>query len=104
LGSQGSHGFLWQNGKMTALVSLSGFPGAGAACINASGQIVGSVSQPNVGHAALWEQGKIYDLNGALPAGSGWWLTSASGINDSGRIVGSGMLHGQSHAYLLTPQ
>jgi hypothetical protein len=43
------------------------------------------------------------DLNELLPAGSGWVLTSASGISDGGQIVGTGTLNGMTKAFLLTP-
>jgi hypothetical protein len=43
------------------------------------------------------------DLNSLIPAGSGWVLTGASAINDSGGIVGTGVVNGQAHAFLLTP-
>jgi probable HAF family extracellular repeat protein len=39
-----------------------------------------------------------------IPAGSGWVLIEAQGINASGQIVGMGTHNGQEHAYLLTPQ
>ncbi len=44
------------------------------------------------------------DLNSLLPSGSGWNLGGATGINDSGQIVGYGIDNGQDHAFLLTPQ
>jgi probable HAF family extracellular repeat protein len=44
------------------------------------------------------------DLNSLIPAGSGWVLTSARGINDAGQIVGTGTISGVQHAFLLTPQ
>jgi probable HAF family extracellular repeat protein len=46
------------------------------------------------------------DLNSLLPADSGWELSGAVAINDSGQIVGSGIINGQTHAYLLdtTPE
>jgi probable HAF family extracellular repeat protein len=38
-----------------------------------------------------------------VPAGSGWVLNQASGINDSGQIAGFGTILGQTHAFLITP-
>ena len=38
-----------------------------------------------------------------IPAGSGWALQSANGINDRGQIVGTGLHNGHTRAYLLTP-
>jgi probable HAF family extracellular repeat protein len=43
------------------------------------------------------------DLNSLIPAHSGWILTQASGINDSGQIVGWGTVNKQTHAFLLSP-
>ena len=34
---------------------------------------------------------------------SGWLLTSATGIDDTGLIVGTGEFQGEEHAFLLTP-
>jgi hypothetical protein len=43
------------------------------------------------------------DLNTLITPGSGWELTIARGINDSGQIAGYGILHHDQHAFLLTP-
>jgi probable HAF family extracellular repeat protein/T5SS/PEP-CTERM-associated repeat protein len=73
--------------------------------INDTGQVVGnarnSISQ---NRAFLWENGQMKDLNNLIPAGSGWALVSAEAINQSGQIVGFGVINGQTHAFLLTPQ
>jgi probable HAF family extracellular repeat protein len=48
----------------------------------------------------VWENGQMHDLNHFLPAGSGWQrLGEANDINDSGQIVGWGVLNGQFHAF-----
>jgi hypothetical protein len=41
------------------------------------------------------------DLNTLLPAASGWELVDATATNDVGQIVGSGIINGQSHGFLL---
>jgi probable HAF family extracellular repeat protein len=46
---------------------------------------------------------KIQDLNNLIPAGSGWFLQYAFGINNSKQIVGQGLLNGKQHAFLLLP-
>jgi probable HAF family extracellular repeat protein len=46
----------------------------------------------------------MQDLNSLIPVGSGWVLSIANGINDSGEIVGYGLIHGKTHGFLLTPQ
>ncbi len=55
-------------------------------------------------HAFLYSNGKIKDLNRLIPARSGWILNAASGIDDTGQIVGYGMFRGEQHAFLLTPR
>ena len=50
----------------------------------------------------LYEKGVLIDLNSLIPASSGWVLTEARGINESGQIVGTGVLNGQERAFLLT--
>jgi probable HAF family extracellular repeat protein len=76
-----------------------------ASGINASGQVVG-YSQPTgdaAYHAFLYNGVTMSDLNDLIPSGSGWVLREATGINDSGWIVGYGMIGGATHAFLLTP-
>lgn len=84
----GYHAFLWEDGIMTDLGGWN----SGAADINERGQIVGhshTATQTTWGaHAILWENGVMIDL-GTL----GDQDSSASGINDSGQIVGSSNMH-----------
>jgi probable HAF family extracellular repeat protein len=83
--------------------------------INVAGVVVGYCSvgnvvssSPGLGDnsyiATLFAQGQIYDLNTLIPPGSGWTLREATGINDAGQIVGTGLHNGQLRAFLLTPQ
>ncbi len=72
--------------------------------INDSGIVVGQSTFQGTYHAFVYSSGKIKDLNGMIPAGSGWVLIDAEGINATGQIVGMGTHNGQEHAYLLTPQ
>ncbi len=80
--------------------------------INAGGTIVGSCFSssfyPVNYHAVVWKSLKVQDLNTLIPTGSGWVLTSANSINDSGVIVGVGQLtvsgKTQTSAFLLTPK
>lgn len=93
------------------LGTLHGGLTSSAADINELNQVVGtswlvtqltSLYDPTQYHAFLWENGTMSDLNDLLPAGSGWILTAATAINDSGDIVGTGLLNGQVHGFLLT--
>jgi probable HAF family extracellular repeat protein len=72
-----------------------------ALAINASGtEIVGDSG----GHAFLYSGGKMRDLNTLIPRGTGWELYAATGIDDTGEIVGYGAIRGGDvHAFLLTP-
>jgi probable HAF family extracellular repeat protein len=107
-----NHAFLYQDGKMHDLGTLPGFQDSVATAINAQGQIVGYVGNAQADsydgslmHAALFDSGtgKVTDLNGFLPTGSGWVLNDATGINDSGQIIGYGTLNGVGEGFLLTP-
>lgn len=114
---QPTHAFLYQNGKMIDLGTLPGYADSAATAINASGLIVGHVSNTQDAiytgsysmfsspvHAALFDpQTGPVDLNGLLPPNSGWVLQDATGINASGQIVGWGTYNGQEEAFLLNP-
>jgi probable HAF family extracellular repeat protein len=97
---------LWSNGTLTDLGTLPGGSAffAEACDINAVGKIVGtSYITSDVYHAFLNYNGTMTDLNTLIPSDSGWTLEEASGINDSGWIVGYGTNpSGQTHAFLLT--
>lgn len=85
---------------MTGLGTLPGCRSSEAFGINNNGIIVGQSD----GKAFLWQGGKMRDLNALIPAEAGWVLTEANAINNKGQIVGNGQLHGQPHAFLLTPR
>ena len=72
--------------------------------INDSGVVVGQTTFADTYHAFVYSGGKMHDLNKLIPAGSGWVLIEADGINASGQIVGLGMHKGQERAFLLTPR
>jgi probable HAF family extracellular repeat protein len=94
------------------IASLDPLPGdlySRARDIGESGLVVGwsrndtGTSQEEQFSAVLWEDGQVRDLNDLIPAGSGWQLTDAYAINESGQIVGTGFEDGQLRAFLLTP-
>jgi len=102
------HAFLWS--RSTGMQDLGLFPGSvvtAAPCcntINNSGQIaLNSVDAMGNMKALLWQNGKMYDLNTLIPAGSPWLLQSSSSINDAGEIAGQGLIHGEVHAFLASP-
>jgi probable HAF family extracellular repeat protein len=88
--------FFWENGVMTDLGSDT----FEAQSISDLGQIVGASRT----FAFLWENGSVFDLNDLILSDSDWQLTRAEDINQFGQIVGSGMINGEQHAFLLTPE
>ena len=70
---------------------------ADPAAINELGDVVGQSG----GSATLWRAGMAIDLNMLLPAGSGWMLLDARDINDSGVVVGYGILDGLTQAFSM---
>ena len=109
LGGKIPHAALWDAGGVHDLGTLPGNKVSRANAINTQGQVVGAASIINElatspTHAVQWENGQIYDLNDRIPAGAGWVLGEAYGINDEGQIVGTGVHNGVgSRAFLLTP-
>ena len=90
-------------GKMIDLGTLGGTFGA-ASSINDSNQIVGmSTTASGAYHAFLYDGTSMIDLNSLLPAGSGWTLVNATGINNNGDIVGLGLYNGTYEGFVLTP-
>ena len=83
-----------------ALKDLGTFTGSTSSlwgnAINDSGVVVGRSTFQNTYHAFVYSGGKIKDLNSMIPAGSGWILIEADGINTSGQIVGMGMHNGRN--------
>lgn len=75
--------------------------------VNDCGQVVGHAECVGSGGplaAFLWEDGVMSNLEDLIPAGSGWSLLTAEGVNDAGRIVGIGLNPaGELHAFMLVP-
>lgn len=86
-----------------------GLGAARANAINDAGVVVGSRELPFgaspffSSHAFMLKDGAAIDLNDLLPAGSGWVLEAATGVNNLGQIVGVGTLAGRRQSFLLTP-
>jgi probable HAF family extracellular repeat protein len=84
---------------MTDLGTLAGGEASEAYAINDHGVVVGASG----GRAFIYREGAMVDLNSLLPAESGWVLTTASGINDAGEIVGTGLYDGVERGFVLIP-
>jgi probable HAF family extracellular repeat protein len=96
--------WLWQDGKLYDLRNLGRDTSTSPSAINDAGQVVGSSgTADDTIHAFIWDGGIMSDLNDLIPAESGWVLTDATAINSVGQIVGSGYLHGEPRAFLLSP-
>src|SRR3954454_3323968 len=97
----------WEGTNPVGLGGVADIPHNTANAINAAGQIVGTAdplcTPCPAPRAWLWQAGTFTLLDDLLPAGSGWSLQQANGINDRGQIVGAGLHNGHVRAYLLTP-
>jgi probable HAF family extracellular repeat protein len=75
--------------------------------VNNSNVIVGTsgtTGGSSAAHAFVWTQANgLQDLNSLIDPNSGWLLSSANSINDSGQIVGTGIFNGRIQGFLLTP-
>jgi probable HAF family extracellular repeat protein len=99
------HACLWQNGQAADLGTLGSGSHSEALAVNDRGLAVGSSEYDEDGsrHAALWLAGRVYDLNARTAVPAGWTLLEARAVNNRSEIVGSGLVNGQRHAFLLIP-
>jgi probable HAF family extracellular repeat protein len=109
-----SHAALYSNGAWTDLGAVPGAVSTQATAINAAGQVVGIAVFPvrsyhpfrpgkHVGF--IVSGGSLIDLNTLVSSNSGFTITDAVGINDSGQILCDATnASGYEHAILLTPK
>jgi hypothetical protein len=102
-----AHAVLWQGSAIIDLGTLMGGESA-AFAINDLGEIVGRSFVPGSPFtpspsAVVWRNGVPLQLNSLLPAGTGWTLEEANGIDERGRIVGRGWRNGVMRPFVLTP-
>jgi hypothetical protein len=110
----GSRPVLWNNDAAHTPYELTLLPGDNygtATAINNLGHVLGwsAASQPgtwNVGpqRLVIWRDGGVFDVQTLLDnSGAGWALTSLTGINNLGQIVGFGTANNETHGFILTP-
>lgn len=98
------HALQWNaDGSIVDLASPADFAESSALDVNNTGLIVGHAKGPAGTTAFLHLAGGWLNLNSRLIDGAGWWLESATAINDRGVIVGTGVLDGAARAFLLEP-
>jgi probable HAF family extracellular repeat protein len=90
--------FLWTSEAGMKNLGTLGSDSSYAFGVNDAGQVVG---YDRLMGAFLYSGGTMVNLNTLLPANSGWQLSAAYAINNSGQIAGSGYINGQQHAFLL---
>jgi probable HAF family extracellular repeat protein len=112
--SIGRTAFVWRpsvpNGTTGTMVDIDPGQGGLAKGINSSAFVVGASNNFGDGamRAALWQPGtdgsyNAVDLNTLIPSNSGWFLSSAEAINNSGAIVVQGSSSTGTYSLLLTP-
>jgi hypothetical protein len=80
----------------------AGFTDARANAISTRGHLIaGFASNASSTDATVWKNGHPIDLNTLLAPGSGWQLSSASGVNDRGVVVGEGIYNSNQEAFVL---
>ncbi len=107
------HACVWQRGKMTDLGQLAGqdtvvyaingtglmVGGTNSNDLEENGKDRGDADQPQ--YAFCCSGKRIINLNSLIEPTSGWTLTDAHSISDTGYVTGAGTHNGQPHAYLL---
>lgn len=109
-----AHAAKLANGAWTDLGAISGAASTRATAINISGQIVGTALFPQTQYHPpkpgkhvpfLVEANGLVNLNSLIPSGTGFTLTDAVAINNSGQILcDANNAGGIEHAVLLTPK
>ena len=95
------HAVLWNiDGEIINELHLTGTESVASSINDIATHVVGQVD----GSATLWLDDQQLDLLSLLQDSMGWTeLSVASDVNDSGYIVGQGILDGETHVFLLTP-
>jgi len=103
------HAVIYEDGEMKDLGTLVDYIFSIAKAINDSGQVVGSstglYNSSGESHAVIYDSTTgMKDLNGLIPADSGWTINEARAISSDGKMAAYGSKAGVGqHALLLTP-
>ena len=102
------HSFVWT--KTAGMKDIGTLPGAVATIapccrtININDEVTGFWFDGNGDVSSfLYRDGELTDLNDLLASNSPWFLLFAESINDSGEIVGQGVIDGELHAFRAVP-
>jgi probable HAF family extracellular repeat protein len=102
--SGSSHAFVTVFGGAMVDIGTLGGSTSEALAVNSDNVVVGYSETTNGAlHAFVHDGFAMKDLNAMIPAGSGWELTKAWDISDTGFIVGEGLHNGVTTAFRLTP-
>jgi hypothetical protein len=97
--------FVWKEGKEKNISDPSKYYYAFASAMNNAGVVVGFGDRQGVyRQALLFTHGKVFELSNSVSNLGGWILRKATGINDSGVIVGWGRINRETHGFMLIPQ
>lgn len=106
----GNHACTFATGAITDLGTVPGFRSSRATGINASGTVIGLLSNGSYGgnstRAFVYSGGKIDNIANRVSNLGGWTIIQLNAINDAGVIVGVAIVPSGSgtHAVILRPQ
>lgn len=107
-GGSGGRAFVWSSGGgMSAIPLTADTSSAIGRGVNSSGEVVG-IGSGTFAVPFLYDGSQTYRLQDLIGSGTGWDISTntssaALGISDNGMIVGTGVLNGDVHAFVMTP-